>query len=981
MSTTNTQKITFLSPLSDQAPVTKTYVMGEDGPEAKVVPTDERMGYKFRHKTVECKNLNHFMNMLVRLATVRCFRIYGNPLPSLDKTVRRLKENFPVGKSLLIHIDIDKWDIPVGHDKNTIKTKEGLTEALYAALQEVGLTVFAETRCIVLQSNSAFGENLSCHLYYWVSGDGVDVETFRQWSLAFNKLAGEKVLDPQVYVGVQPDFIGKRTCEGFSEPMTDDFRLFMMDGLNPVLDSDDLAEMMLEDLKDAKFLPADATSIDGARGDEPLGKNWAESLKLAGKDGGAINEVCYRAAAQLVHAEGSREVERRIDEFAERFHKLLWNAITANNPDGERGGRNDRANYTLDKVRNDYIMSALKKEFGDGIDEIVAELYQIIASIKSGESKPSLLLEADQIEAMKHVQDKYPPHWADLREHIKKELRGIVPIKDIDRRVKTHYDLTDQQLAETIAKDHDWIRDEDDNLYLKESNSDNYALYHASEIRSFISYECATLRDGKAPNPGLINFVFDYLFKLAKSKKNSPFKKEKVVKRTFTEDRKDKIETWVNLKEQTDGEQRAVRITEDGVKLFHAKHAPVTWETTSHVKPILFPGIHSIREKFNLPDDAPVRDCLDSCANFLIERMSYYFQCKDEVDTINLLGFAINNVLGLKMKLLLQLTGPSESGKSTAADFMLDLLSPAVEDFIHSKDRQMQPSGEKDYVQIMKDRDIPFFDNLNKLSPVEQQFFTQVLTNIKNTQRILYSDKSVDRPLFSSIIITGLSSMIYQADLASRSITKEFSTRKWVAGNKKPIEHEWLDDVGFMRVGLYEMVSRALQEHRFNTLDVNRRDYWFMLSKLVAGYEVLNESEENTLSVIEDQLKDKQIETIFENPKTANLAAWILSEIKPEKREQKSPSEWFKEYVDWADKNAGESFKIGQYVTEITYENIPKAVQWFISLVNRTTNELQKLSGMVIDQGRTSENKYISFSLTGQPACSIFKIKENQNEN
>lgn len=969
------QLVTFLQPVSRKAPVSKTFILLDGNPTAKESPTDERMGKMFTWRTVQCRDLEHLQELFLKLELKRVFRIYGTPKDELEEKVQRLKVNFPAGETYLIHIDVDKWLLPVGCSVDSI---DSLTEALDSALRERGLGLLADATCLVLQSSSAFGKtDLRVHLYFWLTKP-IELEAFRKWALAFNKLAGEKVLDPQVYVGVQPDFIAKRRCEGFADPMPPEMRMFIMEGMSREVDTDKLMERMLSDLKDAQMLPADATSVDSVGGDEPLGKTWAESLKLAGKDGGDINAVAYRAAAQLVSAEGTHEVKRRLNEFAERFHTALWNAITENNPDGERGGPDDRANYSLAKCRDDYIKSALDKDFGDRIDEMVSLIESVIEDIKLNILPASSIFEADHIEALKYISDKYPQHWSDLRNKIKKDLKGKIKISDLDKKVRTVYDLTDDQIAEQIMKENDWVQDEHDNLYLRDSNSNNYSIQPLSDSMGAIMEQCAELRGGKAPSNGLLTFVVSKLKRAAESKKRSPFKKETIRKRSFTDLSNGKLTAWINVREQPDGEQRVVRIDEDDIKMPHAKTAPVLWQTVPKVKSITLPKAHAIKQKFDLPDKATKEECLEACVQHLIERVPYFFRCKDNEETIDLLGFAINDLMGVKLKLLLQLIGPTESGKSTAGDFMLDLISPAVEDFLHHNARTIQGTGEKEYCQLMKDRDIPYFDNLTKLTNGEQMFFTQVLTGITKSNRVLYQRYNEELPFFNSMIITGLYNMVHHQDLQTRTVTKEFGIIRYVEGNKIPIEQEWVDDVPFLRMGLYEMVRRALGEHRLNKMDVNRRDYWHMLAKLTVAYEVMGTYDQNeVLEKIESQLEEKRVGELFGNKYAGTVTAWLMSDPDLQSYNPifKKKSVWFRQYRDWCDANVGSVFRIGYDEVEITYDEIVGGAIPFSGVVNRCAAEMKNLTGLDFYSSKQRGGMFLVFEREGEPKVDIEKIE------
>jgi hypothetical protein len=181
-----------------------------------------------------------------------------------------------------------------------------------------------------------------------------------------NTLHPDYKIDFSLFREVQPDFIAKRECVGFKDPLSDDARLtFQCDNGLSVVKGEDFADTLKRIQDKANGL--DPLLRGGATNklvSVPIGANWTETLKLCGSPTYGINEPAYRGCAQLVQEIGDSTVRKDLKRYIDKVHQIIWDSIKSH---GVRGDKNDRLNYNKAKIEN-YLTTALTKNFGADAD-------------------------------------------------------------------------------------------------------------------------------------------------------------------------------------------------------------------------------------------------------------------------------------------------------------------------------------------------------------------------------------------------------------------------------------------------------------------------------------------------------------------------------------------------------------------------------------------------------------------------------------
>ena len=794
-------RLTFLTPTENWARTAKAYSQ----PDRSALAHDYQLGTFFTFEEVVVKSLEELRDAM--LARPRAIAIYGTPTDKakLLGEVKRRTENFPYPEDQTLHLfDIDKWPIPQAvRDliKPDLTDPHSMGELVNAMLRNEGFDILADAdKLIVLTSSSWDTTMLNCHIR--VDFDqAVRVEALREFSLALGKVSGRKIFDDAVYKSVQPQFFNPPTCLNFKDPY-EGKRIFVHPGATRKVSLSAFTDLVNKTIKQAGWNPEKATNEL-----PPIGHDWLQTIQMYVGNERGINEPAYRAASQLVQSVGRKQVLASIHDYAQQMFDAVWSTLATK---GERGDSKDKKTYTVACFRQ-YLESATTKNFGDKVDQLVQRVNEAIYAGQEGSLDK--LMSTPVIHALNelkanHVQSFIPLKTAILNTH------KLLKAQDFNALLKAVPDTppggdlisgggdewNENKLIDPILQQYDYIADYHGNRYASvPGNGDGgYRMMRIDGSLINVFYADGLRMSGNQVTSHFGKKALSKLLGVEDRASESGFEKVLIGTRVVAEDQTTSSPTWLNLGKQPDGQYKTAKITADGVTLVSHQDSKPRW---FHGIPALtIPTSKELNDKFN---------GFDSMMDYLQSELQA-FVCTDDDDLIKAIMWVCSTMADKSLAYLLEILGAPGTGKSTAADFMKDLVDPSGKGLGTGADRTAFLGVTSDFINDVERRYVTVLDNISKLQAKEQDMLCMISTGLRHSERILYTQSMMERVVRRPLIVTALNTIITRSDLRSRVVTIE--TRKTPFAPR--YLEQWYEKRGYFTACLLQLTSKTLKLYR-----------------------------------------------------------------------------------------------------------------------------------------------------------------------
>jgi hypothetical protein len=828
-------KLTLLSP-TDLAThqITKTYQQQADGSIVKI--SDYNAGFLFNFRQETIYHLKELPDLL-RKYRLTHFLIYGNPDPNIVAPVQRKKDFFPEDPAgyYLHRLDVDGWKISqavaqaVGWNFSPATT-EHLVRVM---LSNAGLNWLANIDIVVLLSASQFDHSeLRCHIYF-LTRMPITLEEMRAVAIAANKGQTQKIMDHQVYKSVQPDYISPPICDNFKDPIPE--RIMYFPSAFGITHVEQDIWQQFKTTVEQRVGHAITTATTAPK----KGANWVQTLQLhAGTTDLGINEPCYVAASQLVNEVGLTEVRSDMEKYVKQLYDTAWQVI---NDRGIRGNSKDKATYDIAKFRS-YIRSAADKHFGSENDELMRRVNDAVDDAIKGNMQP--IFAPYCLHAAAKLQASSPGMYATVRYRVKKELRGAVSVTDWEKQVSatsagpvTDYtallpkasDPNQAPLStqETIAlsgpggkkkaentlmmklmQDFDILQDQEGVFHLgakiKKNGLARYNLYPiTNELSEFLYFKGSVLTGGDVGESfGKRCMAF---IRGALDAEDEIFhrKRDVIVGDRVAQEGDDPVAPfWLNTGEPEKGEPVALKVTPTGVQWVPHSKSPIYWRQG-------FPYMDILSE-----DDFGKQfgGNVDALIQYYYDNIGHYIPSTMESRT-HVTAWCVAAMMNRPMPYLAELVGPQGSGKSTAANFMKDLIDPGKHGAQGGRDRSHFKGANADFFNYVYGQHVTIIDNISALKADAQDALCQLITGMAFNERILYTHKQRNLYIKRPLIVTSIDEVVTREDLASRALTIHFRTLK---RSDLGLYDRWEKDVPIFRRAIIEIVHRTMK--RYSTL-------------------------------------------------------------------------------------------------------------------------------------------------------------------
>ena len=956
------EMITFLRP-DNPYPTHCCKAFGPGNPPVKI--RDYSLGANFTFEQTIIEDLDDLRQEFLDRAQ-GWIRIAGQPRSGLQGSVRRNKENFPEKDSRLIMLDMDKWTIPETWPWD-FTSPTSVHATVKMLLKTEGFQFLAETQFLCLLTASQFTtKTLSCHLYFFCSAP-VSILILREWCHALQRYRGRTLFDPATQRSVQPDYIGRRECQGFVDPLPEEARISICRTGEPLLDYDLLQEQINRDCQLAGWTVGDEPK-------RPIGATWEETVKMAGQDDQGINEVAYRAAAQLVSQFGQFSVQENLDHYSKLLFDATWKALKINDP-WLHQGRNRTADietYNLARFKQ-YISSALSKQFGESTDESQRLVLKAIEDTKNGVS--TALFVAPVMEAYTTLKRKHPAIYAVIRTEMKTKLRGIVSVTDYDKAVRGAIGRTekgdsgfgnlddisgDNQFVQQVIACFDWLEDEYGQKYAGwNGEASRYRLLPMSNLLSAVLYSKGMELSSGTVSPKFGSTVLLYHTGkegLAHGGKNSLFRRAQVGLRVYPVGGPYARETtsWIYLGVQPSGMSLCVKVSAEGVEIVEEYDCPVRWRVPEDSASLPIATDEQVDERFGGTEG------LKDWVKYMLPR---YFNLEDE-DRSTVLGILFSLLTGRGASPLIEFCGPPGSGKSTAADLLLELVDPTPGG-LHSGDGRGDLTAVKgdQLINVVEKRYLTYFDNVSKLAVDVQDTLCKIATGASKDERVLYVGTYYKIAAKRPIVMTSLSPVVTRPDLASRTETINFNSHRGFAIPPESLLEEWLRDKPYLILGLLHLLADmlAMQDTVVIEDGVDARRKWMNL----ADYIFYSQEE------IDEVRRRRKIEKSKEILESDDFAMAFLGWLQYKEEEEDLDRiemralDMFQEYVEWIEEKAGERIVLKlkgggtvRWKVKNLYDKIiPRSVSGFGWQINKLANVLNDVAGWVVSTGEKRSMK------------------------
>lgn len=970
--------VTILRPTWGGASTAKTFVLDENTKLPKLESSYD-LGKTFTHATTTVKNVKELYTLLDRCKDKPVFRIYGSPVVGLPTHTRRKKENFDCEETNIILLDADNWPVPEGF---SITTPDGIYKTVKEILvNKMGLTAFDGVQfCCLLSSSSWSKASLRAHLYF-MTDSPVLLSDLHTWGFDHNAGGTEYKIDYSLFRQVQPDYISKRICLGFADPLKDALRLTLhCDHLSPYVKKVDLTKHFLDTAARAAQTPLynaaaptdpnDPYATNRLVSQVPIGKTWDKTLLQCGTTTHGINEPAYRACAQLVQEEGDQIVAANLVFYVNEVFKKMWAAIVANNV---RGGKEDRELYTREKIRG-YIQTAISKKFGAQADLAIQSVMSAIDAIVKG-ANPSVIFSRECIECIQNLRTKLPEKWMHVKGIIKRDLRGKVSVTDLEKAAKDSDDKLDKGLMmEEIIKNYTWVEGENDNgLYCMRYIGDKYKLMPLDEAGGDILSSLNNLYNYNVP----IRFEASVIGEVMARKDDpirSPFTRRPVETRCHSVLSKGKSMVYYNMGTTLDGEMRTAVIDASGVRVVPSKTVPVLWLQSSIVKEA---RLAEFEEEIELLGEVGREMYIDE----FLQGMRQFSSTFDDQDLVELVAWQAVALANTGTSNLLQVTGASGDGKSSTALFAKELVDPTSNSLRDGPDLHSVLYQNQDLAKVLRRRHITIFDNMSKLQPREQDTLCSVATGWKYDLRVMYTQSYLDLLIKRPVVLTALSPIVTHQDLRSRTMSV------LVAKDRKQVVEDmytlWESESPRIRVGMLFFLSeiiRRIDKRRDKQGVMNDRDLWGVQARVVASKSLglldLTGKSGTPVKLTDGQLTElvgerKRAEDTNEallSSTTSLIITWVLQDplFKGNGNFTMTSQEAFLKFTKFVNENAGTVFDIKGYAIQVSPRDLPVNARGFASRLGHGVNDISLVTGWSIRGERSSGKRWWSFTkITG----------------
>jgi hypothetical protein len=929
--------ITILRPTWKSAVTAKSFALEESTRRPKLT-SEYELGLKFTYATTEVKTISDLYSLLARCADKKVIRIYGRPVKGLGKIAYRRMTDFECEDTNLLMIDADSWPVPEGF---SLGTKEGIYKTVNEILvNRMGLEALKGVQfCCLLSSSMWSKDKLRAHLYFLLD-EPITLKSLHDWGFNHNSLNGVYKIDYRSFHSIQPDYISRRVCQGFNDPLPGSLRLTEhCDHLSPYVRKAEL-DGLIQDIEQKTSSGTTNTLVSKI----PIGATWEKTLALCGTQTHGINEPTYRACAQLVQEVGDSSVTSDLVYHVNNVYTKMWANITKH---GVRGSKEDRDRYTREKIKG-YLQTAVKKKFGEQSDLQVQEVTNAIEAIKNG-GNSSLLFDRSCLDAIRHLKAKMPERWVDVRSTIKRELKTKVSIADLEKAASDLGDKLDPELmVESLIDQFKWIQGENDNcLYCMIENGDKYKLISLDEgVEEEIYARAFGLYGGKLP------FQFERtVLRILVSRKDdpiyNPFKRYPVENRCYSTVVNGKNTTYYNLGSTLQGEMRTAVICEKGVKVIPSQTAPVLWRYSTNT---LVAEVDDFTEQIETLGEMGKMLYID---NYL-EGIREFTTVVDDLDLLELIAWQTVATVNTGTANLLQITGRSEDGKSSTAVFTKELCDPTSADIKEGPDLHNGLYKKEDLAKTLRNRHVTVFDNLSGIAPRDQDMLCSIATGWRYDLRVLYSQRYLDLIIKKPLVLTALLAVTTNQDLRSRTITVAVTSD--MKNCKGDLYAKWVKESPRMRIGLMFFVSRVIA--RVNRLreknrDLNDRSLWSDQARMEAAllmkaYPNVDKMSEKALArkVGERKRFENANEAIL-NSTTSLVIAWICNDPIFIKRREVflDTNECYIYYRRFVNENAGKIVNASGFSIEIAPAHMVKTVRSLGTRLGVAARDIQLVTG------------------------------------
>jgi len=923
------------------------------------------LGYYFRSVSFShSENLSIVAETFRNFARDGWFRIYGVPAIGITGTAdRKLAENFPELPNKFVHLDIDKFTVPnelPAKANWSLSDPNSTATLIREVLSYLGWGSVAFSDFVFVLSSSQFTRDIiNCHVYFVLEKEK-SLDEMRAIVIAYNRLKGAKVLDPAPYNPVQPDYIAPPKCINFADPIPEHARIAYSQGLSAIV-----PEQLFQ--QDVFNNTPKGWSTSGLV--DKIGANWLESIRLYVGTERGINEPAFRAAAQLVNEVGKNQVIQNIDRYAQEMFDASWKAIISH---GKRGNAADRQTYTVSTFRQ-YLESATRqgKKFGEEVDELTAEIMTAADLACIGDL--TVLTGRPAITSAKKLRERYPGVWTQVKMKLRKKLKGIITIAEINELMKRtagepstgtsltpaeiggttiHEGQSENDLIRPILSTYDFILDQDGNSYMVPLNGKGNILPLNGEVTN-IFYRDGLLRSN---NTVSIQFGKKCVSVLLADRYNPmsvavKFKKELVGKRVIPLGDGIAKGCWYNAGHQLDGIHRSIHLSSSGPVIHENVETPKWINVASNILPT--------DDMFHSRFGKELKPTPEFLIDFFKENITKFIRC-DGYDLTALTSWLVTALTNRPLAYIGEFIGPHNCGKSTGADLAKDLVDPSIQALGSGASRSVF-SGKTDenFFSLIHDQLITIIDNVGVLSPQTQDVLCQVSTGMKYNIRIMYTQTQLDRFIQRPIILTGLSKIITRPDLISRTMTINFMD---IPKFNSDFINEWYADKPFLFGGLLHIASLVMKyidgASAKDFGKISQRDIVFAaVSSVLSGVTMIDTKAviNRNMAQYIDQVTGSDfclaLFCFFQEQKN-NIVILTTSELRTM-------------FAEWAELNRGVTKRAkicsdaeyyGEHEFRISFKAVPESNNAMGWMLNKFHHAFEALSGWHLDMhGRNSK--------------------------
>ena len=760
------EKITFLKA---SRPIRKLIVQdtaGNQTTRAAVLPKT------FDVETQEVSNFKELQQAIKDHAQQGHIRIYGEPLKT--QSVRRKKVNFPSKSGgYRFHIlDIDKWPVldeqgkPIPFDPANPKEFEKVTRTL---LRLNGFYWLENVTFLVLVSASQRGDaSLSAHLYFQFE-EPVRLDEMVTVAKSVNKVKGTRLIDPQVYVSVQPDFISPPifvTTKGqrLSDPIKT--RIWISRGAKYTVDMNDWSAYKVD------HYMKEIASVNNSH--LYPGLSWKDIIdQYAGNP--SINEPCMMAAIRMVYEEGVHEAAGKIEELARTLYHRAWAAI---NKYKLRGTQDDQDKYNLDKFRayvNYPISNPIKTAAKSGAEsEKIAENFEQLLKMSHRDAN-------SLIEAFKVYQENLNDPILSYR------MDSLLNEYKVRTRFVESYHKWQAKAKGEAPKD-------DTLNYLYQEILPMFKAVSAINSTDIYLYYYKYQKFGPISATGDMMAVIKTRLMEKFGPRNYSFMIDPIItgiQEGIPPMERERAYVWPRFGVIDDTIYYAIDahntrvITSDGVKNVPTEDLGVFWVNAGVKAEISDTRVSAIE----------LRNMLESL---------FTLDSNDEYN--DLIAALVTALYPNPVSYIIELLGAPGTGKSELADFIKIIFEPGVRRNFH----RLESFRESELYLALRNNQVLVFDNIGKpLEPRVSDNLCCVVDGSGVSVRLPYESRISEMRDRRTVILTGINPVITAPDLKDRSVT--LNTTGDYKHTAQDYERKKLEYLPAIRRGIMDLTSRYLR--------------------------------------------------------------------------------------------------------------------------------------------------------------------------